>query len=237
MANEDTSNGIPGWFVTFADMMALLLTFFVMLVSVSELKSEEKYQALMDGFQQQFGNYEVAKEVAPGQLRPRHSSLAKWVSANRRELADTLGNSTQSLTAKGDMNNSPTGGIPQKLTLGTVLYFQEDKIELDDHQRLLLHQLAEGLRGSRQKMEIRGHTSNRRAASATKVRDNWDLSFERCRRVMQYLVEEQQIDSRTLRISAFAANEPMMSRESPAHSDSRVELMLLDEFVHDTKAN
>jgi len=37
--------GAPEWMVTFGDLMALLLTFFVMLFSVSELKNDELYAA------------------------------------------------------------------------------------------------------------------------------------------------------------------------------------------------
>ena len=47
--------GIPEWVVTFGDMMSLLLTFFIMLVSLSEIKEEETYQALVNSLQRQFG--------------------------------------------------------------------------------------------------------------------------------------------------------------------------------------
>ena len=45
---EDSGGGIPEWVVTFGDMMSLLLTFFIMLVSLSEIKQEEKFQAIRD---------------------------------------------------------------------------------------------------------------------------------------------------------------------------------------------
>ena len=41
---DDGGGGIPEWVVTFGDMMSLLLTFFIMLVSLSEIKEEQKYQ-------------------------------------------------------------------------------------------------------------------------------------------------------------------------------------------------
>ena len=37
---EDEAPGVPEWVVTYGDMMSLLLTFFIMLVSMSELKEE-----------------------------------------------------------------------------------------------------------------------------------------------------------------------------------------------------
>ena len=35
---EDSVPGVPEWVVTYGDMMSLLLTFFIMLVSMSQLK-------------------------------------------------------------------------------------------------------------------------------------------------------------------------------------------------------
>ena len=37
---EESGGGIPEWVVTFGDMMSLLLTFFIMLVSLSEMKDD-----------------------------------------------------------------------------------------------------------------------------------------------------------------------------------------------------
>ncbi len=236
MADDNGGGGVPGWFVTFSDIMALLLTFFIMLVSFSELKSEEKYQSLMDSFQQQFGNHDAAASVMPGQLRPRNSALSRIASAGRAKRQDILheGAKVQALVGDSDLAAMVRPG--KRTNVGTILYFQENQIELDDDQRSLLRQQAEQLRGKPQKLEIRGHTSLRPSQTGTHVRDNWDLSFERCRRVMQYLVEEQRIDSRTLRISAAAANEPLHIGTDHAQlpRNPRVELYLLDEVVNET---
>lgn len=238
MIDDDAGGRVPGWFVTFSDMMALLLTFFVMLVSFSELKSEEKYQALVDGFQQKFGDHDSQKNVIPGQMRPRNSNLSKMVSVGRTQRQEILQCKSQVPSGIGDSDQIETFVAGPKPGAGTILYFQENQIELDEEQRALLRQHADVLRGKSQKVEIRGHTSNRRSQPGTHVRDNWDLSFERCRRVMQYLVEDQQIDSRTLRISAAAANEPLpigTSHDEP-QKNSRVELYLLDEAIEDTSS-
>jgi flagellar motor protein MotB len=131
------------------------------------------------------------------------------------------------------ITTNPTGardncgdGTRTLLKLPPVLYFHEDQIELDDRQRLLLRQLADGLRGRRQQLEIRGQTSNR-PAIGTNVRDHWDLSFERCRRVMTYLVDEQQVDPRELRISAASAKEPL-NVDTDLQMDARVDVLLLN---------
>ncbi|MEO1994779.1 MAG: flagellar motor protein MotB, partial [Planctomycetaceae bacterium] len=42
-ADSDTP-GVPEWVVTYGDMMSLLLTFFIMLVSLSEVVNNRRYQ-------------------------------------------------------------------------------------------------------------------------------------------------------------------------------------------------
>ena len=43
---EDPPAGVPEWVVTYGDMMSLLLTFFIMLVSMSKIKEEGTMRAL-----------------------------------------------------------------------------------------------------------------------------------------------------------------------------------------------
>jgi chemotaxis protein MotB len=124
----------------------------------------------------------------------------------------------------------------RKTGVGTVLYFQEEQIDLDDEQRSILRQQADLLHGKPQKLEIRGHTSVRPLAGEGRYRDNWDISYERCRQVMRFLVEDLGIDSHRLRISAAAANEPLYAGTDTAklERNPRVEVYLLDEVVRET---
>ncbi len=48
-------DGAPAWVVTYGDMMSLLLTFFIILVSMSELKQDHKFQRVMKSVRQAFG--------------------------------------------------------------------------------------------------------------------------------------------------------------------------------------
>ena len=46
---EEEQGGVPEWVVTYGDMMSLLLTFFIMLVSMSELKMKDVAPLLQAG--------------------------------------------------------------------------------------------------------------------------------------------------------------------------------------------
>ena len=47
--------GAPLWIVTFGDMMALLLCFFILLQMFSELKKDHEYQRVITAIKEAFG--------------------------------------------------------------------------------------------------------------------------------------------------------------------------------------
>ncbi len=52
---KDNPQGAPDWMVTYGDMMTLLLCFFVILVSMSELRQETRFKKVMESIRQAFG--------------------------------------------------------------------------------------------------------------------------------------------------------------------------------------
>jgi chemotaxis protein MotB len=67
--------GAPDWTLTYGDLMSLLLTFFVMLVSMSEMKNTDKYRGVADSLHQKFSAAAVPG-LTPGVGRPRNPRLA-----------------------------------------------------------------------------------------------------------------------------------------------------------------
>jgi chemotaxis protein MotB len=59
MARKKGHAGGHGWFVTFADLMALLMSFFVMLVAMSS-SNKEKMQIVAGSMREAFGKRKTA---------------------------------------------------------------------------------------------------------------------------------------------------------------------------------
>jgi chemotaxis protein MotB len=97
-----------------------------------------------------------------------------------------------------------------------------------------LRRIAAELSGKPQRIEIRGHSSPRALPAGSPYRDDWDLAYERCRKVVEFL-SAQGIDRHNLRISAAGSNEPLARGpgELPARGPARVEIYMLSEFVSD----
>ncbi|GAA4424751.1 MULTISPECIES: OmpA/MotB family protein [Bremerella] len=234
MDDDEGDAGIPEWVVTFGDMMSLLLTFFIMLVSMSEIKKDEQYQALVESFRRQFGHDSSMESVIAGNAKPRNSNLAKLATMGRAKRFSTH--------AGGDKVKAPVGDSPQvriirpgsKTAIGTVVYFDEDSDKLTDAAKEALQ--AQGLEfgGKPQKIEIRGHTSLKPLPKDSPFKSHWDLAYARCVKVKEFLISLG-IDERRIRVAVSGKNEPFHIGTDPLllKQNPRVEVFLLDEVIDD----
>lgn len=233
--DEDAPTGAPEWAVTFGDMMSLLLTFFILLVSMSEIKKNDRFQGIADSIQQHFGNEAPSAGLIARELRPRSSEIAALAVAGR--------NQRHKLLEAGADNSSGEQLEPrvkivrpgERTTIGTVIYFDDEVSTLSGENRGDLDSIGELLRGKPQIIEVRGHTSRKPPHPTGDIRDNWDLAYQRCRNTLAFLVTELNIDPVRIRLSVAGANEPASSSADPQprHENPRVEVFLLEEVAEE----
>lgn len=236
MPEEEEKAGIPEWVVTFGDMMSLLLTFFVMLLSMSEIKEEQR-EAMMESLRRQFGHETATSSLMPGPVNPMTSMRARLVSMGRARRAYTMNG--------GDKVQAPVGENPRVTairpaddpTLGGVVYFDEGSSKLTKADEKALEAIAQTISGKPQKVEIRGHTSTRPLPQDAPYRNHWDLAYARSAKTMQCLVKLG-IDPKRFRIAVAAKNEPvdLGFDETLRKKNARVEILMLDELTEDLKA-
>ena len=226
---------IPEWVVTFGDMMSLLLTFFIMLVSLSEIKEEETYQALVNSVQQEFGFTKTVDALAPGESRPRQTAFTPLATVGRAKKEDTA--------SGGVPEKAPTGEDPlvrvvrpgQMTAVGSVIYFDLGSDAITPAANSAIKALANQLRGKPQKIEVRGHVSSEFAARTVGTDDAVMLGFSRAVAVRRLLVEREGLDANRFRISSAGDSEPASrtGKNGASHQNPRVEVFLLDETVED----
>ncbi len=232
---EEEGGGIPEWVVTFGDMMSLLLTFFIMLVSLSEIKEEQKYQAMVESMTRRFGYDSAPQSHAPGMSKPRNAKIAKVASEGRARRMNIM--------QGGDKVEAPVGDHPrvrmirpgEEAVSGTVIFFDEGSAELNELARGELGTIVQSFSGQPQKIEIRGHTSQKPLPLETIYDSHWELAFARCWKTFQFLTDEKGIDPRRIRISDAGPYEPMHLGTDPIaqRENPRVEVFMLDEVVSD----
>ena len=232
---EDEPMGIPEWVVTFGDMMSLLLTFFIMLVSLSEMKEEEKYQAMVDSMKRNFGFDSTSLSIAPGHFRPRNSQISKLATMGRSRRVDTMKGGDKVVAPVCENQRVQIVRPGTKTSIGSVVFFERQTADLSERNKTILRQLAATIEGKPQKIEIRGHTLRNPVTPSEQYQDNWDLAYARSRAVMQYLQDVVKIKPIRFRVSVAEANEPIHTGTDRAklRQNARVEVYMLNEIVTD----
>jgi len=228
---EEPEPGIPEWVVTFGDMMSLLLTFFIMLVSRSEIKEEERFAAMLESMRRQFGHDSTTASITPGESQQGSTAVPHIAiqGRSRRKHLMKGGSDVQAVTGSQTRVQSIRQG--QNSTTGGKVLFPEDSVVLSERAKANLNMIAKQLAGKPQKLEIRGHAS-RKPVDPNLHADHWQLAFERCRAVMEYLVA-QGIDPNRIRLGSAGSYEPMNSGDTveDRKQNARVEILMWDERV------
>ncbi len=235
---EDPPAGIPEWVVTFGDMMSLLLTFFIMLVSMSEIKEDEIYDAVTESLRQKFGHELSRLNVVPGDSLPQNSNMQVNNTMGRAQRLDIM--------QGGNKVKAPTGDEPlvqsvrpkKDPNIAAVVFFEEGSSELTQATLEELAAFARLYVGKPQKIEVRGHTSRKPVPPNSPYKDNWDLAYDRCRAVMDQLIALN-IHPERLRLSNAGMHEAIYTGTNPLElrKNSRVELYPLDVFVEDLQGS
>ncbi len=233
LPEEEIPGGAPEWVVTYGDMMSLLLTFFIMLVSMSEIKSEEQYQALVEAIRRQFGYDTTWRALIPGNQKPRNAAMAKLATMGRAMKFDIMSGGSKEQSAVGDHPRVRTVRPGDRSVIGTVIHFQETQTELSDAHRSELKRATLDMLGKPQVIEIRGHTTGRPAQDFSSYQDNWELAYQRCRAVMHFLTDELEIPEYRIRLVVAADTEPLYDGTVPAQleQNARVELYMTDRLA------
>ncbi|MEM6778800.1 MAG: OmpA family protein [Planctomycetota bacterium] len=234
MDDEPEEMGIPEWVVTFGDMMSLLLTFFIMLVSLSEIKEEETYQALVESMQQQFGYQKTLDALTPGEAKPRTMQFSVLSTKGRAKKKDTAKGGVPEKSPIGEEQHVRIIRPGQMTAVGSVVFFEIGSDQLSDVAKTILQQTAQQLKGKPQRIEVRGHVSAQYAAR-TSADHSLLLAIRRAAAVKRYLTETENIPESRFRVSSAGAAEPMDAKRkiSTVGQDSRAEVFLLDETVND----
>jgi chemotaxis protein MotB len=197
---EETTNRSPEWLVTFADMMSLLLAFFIMLVSVSSFQEPKQFQSLVAMLQQQFGH-----NPSQGELETK-----LVVAANADHVPDVA---------------KRPATLP-----GGMIHFAALATELTEDNRRALHQIARELSRSETTIEIRGHAAQVKLDPLSGVRDWWDLADRRCHSTMNFLIEQGVDPGRIRLANAGVTEPLYNGADpSQLGKNSRVEIRLLKE--------
>jgi len=225
--------GAPEWVLTYGDMMSLLLTFFILLAALSELKKEEQYTKIVHEIQATFG-MPIGKGLSPFPMIDSRNSQnrPKTTSSDRQsqESADDPG-------MKGHDEKVRTIRPGMIFPDGVTLTFEPGSSKLGPGAQEALHEVAKRFGGLTNMIELRGHASPMEQAVLPTGKDLWQLSFDRAKVVMEFLTSvEVGMPAARFRITALGDRDPLARRVyTPADQEinRRVEVLMSEDIIDD----
>lgn len=211
--------GAPEWMVTFSDMVILLLTFFVLLLSMATL-DQIKFTQASDSLAGAFGVLASSSrtEVAPPQVvsySPVDDDFTARVYRRIRTKIREL-----RLDRKIELVKDRGAVI---LRVDEAILFDLGQTTLSPDAEPVLRQVAELVRPLPLNMKIEGHTDNVGNDLA-----NWDLSVTRAVSVLRFMVSNQLLPLTRLSATGYGSHKPLFpnNTERERALNRRVEFVL-----------
>ena len=253
---KEAHGGGHGWFVTFADLMGLLVSFFVMLVAFST-QDPKKVQVATGSMRDAFGvqrdvNYFGIVENDGLAIRPKIKNVAQIspqdssvTPTSEEKGADSEHRRAFALAAASLRRRLE--GMPELAEASKHIMFEESKaginIEVVDqdgrsmfpegskepfeHARELFQKLAGPLKTTPYRIAITGHTSGSQAWSPD--HGPWNLSADRANAVRTILEQEGYPTANIFQVTGKADTDPLLPEAPTASPNRRVTITLISE--------
>ena len=204
---DDGEKGAPMWVVTYGDLMSLLLTFFILLLSFATMDKPRDVQEAIISIKGAFGVMPKAMTVV--QINP---SPVRMRRPNKKveELGRRVQRGLQVVGLQQDIKLTfdAAGGL--KITLPGEILFRPGESRVRPEAFPVLETIGALLADLPETFfEIRGHTDNASLTSAVLYRDNHDLSGKRADAVARFMNRSAGIPLGQFEIISCGSGQPI----------------------------
>jgi chemotaxis protein MotB len=223
-------SGIPAWMITFSDLMTLLLTFFVLLVSMAVMDQQRVFNAV--------GSITTTFGAKPASFSPlsrtnKDDSVSEpgpMDAADLSPLKDMLWEDPEK-----DLKFQENRFV-QIVSINSEVLFAPGTSALSEGGKDLLNRMLPTLLRIKYPLLVAGHTANRRdeegsgymvSFDSTDVDSTWPLSLARAQSVYQYFTRSG-LPAQRLTMEAFGQYRPRFSDRSASGrlQNRRVDIVL-----------
>lgn len=208
---EECPKGVPMWIVTFGDLMSLLLTFFILLLSMSTLDMKKIDAAIgslagamsiLDGGVKTEVNQEIAQEAATSDAGAEQADQAASMVSDFNEMMESQGGMAITL------EEGEEGFV---IRLPSSILFEEGEVRVTNQDAILfLRRLSLMMDSMSPDIELHviGHTDDTPPVATSIYQNNWEVSTARALSVAQVLLESGVKDEK-ITVSGNAGHRPV----------------------------
>jgi len=240
--NIVVQEGAPDWVVTFGDLMSLLLCFFVLLLSFSEM-DKAKYKQVAGSLAKAFGVQYQTKTMTPPkgismvakdfdqELIPVHRK-EEFIEMQRRKevgerLKEEIESSLQAMDGMEKLISVEVGENEVSIRLMGESTFDSGKAYIRPQMLPLLKKIAAVLREQEGEITVVGHTDNVPIWEGI-YKSNLGLSMARAASVADYLLQQGLVEPERVSTMGFGEYRPIETNNTPEgrQKNRRVEIKL-----------
>lgn len=237
------------WLLTYADMITLLVAFFIMLYAMS-VTNQAKFNTLAISVRSGFGNITANKpSILDGESggRPKPSlnpaiPMKTTVLPGGGESADKRSNASdsqvlkdlQKMLSQGELAKHVEVRMEERGIVVTILAdnytFNSGSADLKPAFRPLLDMISKEVKKVPNVVRIEGHTDNL-PISNDRFPSNWQLSATRAANVLSYMVSNTGISPDRINCVGYGDRRPLLPNTSAANRarNRRIEIVILRE--------
>lgn len=239
------------WLLTYSDLITLLMIFFIIMYSLSQVDAK-KFQQMAQSLSQVLGGASptiletpgpsviegqagVAKPDPPGQGSGNTAASAAAAAAEQAQLEAIKEEIKQVLKDQGklDKNISVNVVVTEQergivISLKDTLLFYRGSDQLTPRARDLIYQLGDTLKTIPNYIRVEGHTDTL-PIHTEKFPSNWELSVLRATTVAHLLINENKIAPDRISAAGYGEYRPLVPNVSEDNRamNRRVDIVLL----------
>ncbi|HBW36490.1 flagellar motor protein MotB [Desulfosporosinus sp. BICA1-9] len=239
------------WLLTYADLITLLMIFFVVLYSMSKVDAE-RFQAVAESLNKALGGGTPAKiELATSPVGPSliqtgtpsprtthtNSNTNEETKNTTQENTDAENMSIEAIKAKLDkfaadnqIQSKLVSSLEERglvVSIQETLLFESGSASINDRARDILEKISTVLAPTPNQIRVEGHTDNL-PIRTPQFPSNWELSVIRATNVVQILLNDQIIPSR-LSATGYGEYRPISPNDTDTgrSKNRRIDLIIL----------
>jgi chemotaxis protein MotB len=239
---KQEQRGVPAWVMTFADLMTLLMCFFVLLLSFSEM-DVAKFKQLSGSMKEAFGVQSeievktipkgtsvVAQEFSPGKPEPTAvNQIRQFTVDSNRNTLDALSRELKEIEETREHARRLRLALAEEIEKGSVSIqtegvkvivhimenasFDSGYADVRPEFMAALSKIAALIDNNSGEVTVSGHTDNVPIRNE-RFRSNWELSTSRAVSVAHELLKRATIDPERVIVTGHADTRPRAPNDS-----------------------
>lgn len=246
--------GQERWLITYADLITLLMIFFVVMFSMSKIDTD-KYDSLSAGLQITFHNGKNDSDsvmeqgngvtgandrskqpqpvAEPAKKSENEPMTARELAFRKQEeqLQQFMGVIQEYVKSNKLESLINVTDAPKGITIkfSDPFLFELGKAEIKAESEPTLKKLASLFTQLDTSVSIEGHTDDLKIQPGSTYADNWELSAARALSVLRYYVDTEHLDAKQFQIAGYADTHPVAPNDSEENrkKNRRVEMIVL----------